>query len=141
MEVKENLDLVLAYTKQFIDAVTPVAKQAYEIGLLTLRIDAAHSILLNVAGVIAVIFILRLIWTDWNKAKAKAALPENANNMWKNSADDHMIGMGIPHVAISIIAFVIGFISTLGLLNVWMWTKLFAPELWLAHQAVEKLLK
>lgn len=141
MEVKENLDLVLAYTKQFIEAATSIAKQAYEIGLLTLRIDAAHSILLNVAGVIAVILIIRLIWTDWNRAQAKAALPENARSIWTNSAGEHMIGMGFPHVIVSIFACVIGFISTIGLLNIWTWTKLFAPELWLAHQAVEKLLR
>lgn len=138
MSTKENLDLVIGYTKQFIDSVTPIAKQAYEIGLLTLRIDAANSILLCLAGLVGVVLVLRFLWADYAAAKVKANLSGSRS---MNSVEDHLICMGIFHVLGGIGVCIIGIVAVVSLLNVWLWTKLIAPELWLAHQAVEKLIK
>lgn len=140
MEAKD-IDLIVDYTRKFIDAVTPVAKQAYEIGLLTLRIDAAQLIAGSVIALIAVAICLRFLFADYRRAKVKAELPENAKDMWKMDPSFHLMGGGVPHVLGAIISFFVILFSVANLLSLWLWAKLFAPELWLAHIAVEKLLK
>lgn len=138
---KENLDLVLQYTKQFIDAAMPVAQQAYEIGLLTLRIDAAQSVVWALLGVGVALLVGRKIKADFAAAKAKANLPENKENVWRRDATDHMPADGFFHILAGIFAAVGGIIGAIGIVNVWTWVKLIAPQIWLAHQAIEKLVK
>jgi hypothetical protein len=125
MEFKENLDLVVDYTKKFIDTVTPVAKQAYEIGLMTLQIDAAQSLIL---GAISVAFLVFFIRKMNGKYKSEDDLFDDP------MAPFYVVGGGILGVAS-----IVGAFTTI--LNVWVWVKLIRPELWLAHQAIEKLLK
>jgi hypothetical protein len=129
--LKENMDMVLQYTKQFIDAAMPVAKQAYEIGLLTLRIDAI-GIFVN--ATLSALCICLLIFFVYKVYKW---------DMQVHKPDDMNKGMftlfgGAVSFILSLVLF---FASAHNLFNVWLWTKLFAPELWLAHQAIEKILK
>lgn len=123
MEASE-LDKAVEYTKQFIEAATPIAKRAYDIGLVTLRIDAAQSIVFAVAMLIAAIFIVRRVRSDWSKAEA---------------ADEYLPADGVPHVLASIFAAIGGIYGVAAILNVWLWMKLVSPELWLAHRAIEKI--
>lgn len=135
-----ELDKAVEYTKQFIEAATPIAKQAYEIGLLTLRIDAAQGLVTSLLVLVACFFVLRRISADWAAAKVTAALPENRRS-YTNEPGNYLPMMGIPHCAVGLMAIISGVICAFGLVNIWNWTKLFAPELWLAHQAVEKLVR
>jgi hypothetical protein len=123
--LKEGVDLMVNYTKQFVEALTPVAKQAYEIGLKTLQIDAASTLIYAFLSMLLIAFI-----AYWMVRLIKWAQKED-------QFDTMMFGTTFGSVA----CLLIFIFSGSRLLSVWLWTKLFAPELWLAHQAVEKLLK
>lgn len=138
---KENLDLVLQYTKQFIDAAMPVAQQAYEIGLLTLRIDAAQSIVWALLFLGVALFAGWKIKSDFGAARTKANLPENRETVWKRDTTDHLPADGFFHFIAGVFAAIAGVVGAIGIVNVWVWVKLFAPQIWLAHQAIEKLVK
>lgn len=139
---KTEIDKVVEYTKQFIEAATPIAKQAYETGLVTLRIDAAQILIFGFSAVLVAILLLRWVRSEWVKAKAKAdaARPESQRDVWKRRPSSHLAADGIPHALAMIAAGFALLIGTSFLLNIWTWAKLFAPELWLAHMAVSKLL-
>src|SRR5688500_15536405 len=53
-----DIDKIVEHIKQFVEASTPVAKQAYEVGLVTLQIDAAQSLLWGFAFSAAGVFLL-----------------------------------------------------------------------------------
>jgi hypothetical protein len=135
-----ELDKAVAYTKQFIDAALPVAKQAYEIGLITLRIDAAQSAVVGLIMLVLAVLGVRKIRADHKAAKAIAALPENKDNTWRKDASNHLPADGFLHVLGALFSCAAGAIALFTLLNVWLWVKLFAPELWLARQAIAKII-
>lgn len=135
-----DIDKIVGYTKQFIDAATPIAKQAYEIGLVTLRIDAAQAILVGFVVGLAAVLILRKVIADVKEAGRKAQLPENNGRLYQGDASYHLPGMGILHFISGMAALLAGIFSACLLLNAWVWVKLISPELWLAHKAVEKLI-
>jgi hypothetical protein len=135
-----ELDKAVTYTKQFIDAAMPVAKQAYEIGLITLRIDAAQAIVFCLLLTVFATLGIKRVRADYTAAKARAALPENKSDVWKRDASDHMPLDGFLHSIVSIICLVTGICAAFNLLSVWLWVKLFAPELWLARQAIAKII-
>jgi hypothetical protein len=141
MQAPSELDKAVEYTKQFIDAMTPVAKQAYEIGLFTLQIDAAQALVMAVVIIAVCVYSLRRVRGDWLAATAKALLPNNQLNYFKSGATDHLPMDGIPHIVVTMAATIGVIVCTFNLVNVWNWTKLVAPQLWLAHQAIEKLIK
>lgn len=137
----KTIDVVVGYTKQFIDAVTPIAKQAYEIGLLTLQIDAAQVLI--TAGIFFAVTAISIyvIVKHVKNAIAKTDTPENKAKNYPATADEFLPGGGVVH-AVWLMLSISGFIgSMVNLLSVWTWIKLCNPSLWLAHQAVEKLLK
>lgn len=134
--VQEALDL----TKQLIEAATPIVKQAYEIGLLTLRIDAAQDVVCALGLLIFGSLGLWKVIKDVKEAKRTSQLPENIHKSY-NDLDKYLTGGGVFHFFggfAALAAFGFGVVQTLSL---WMWVKLFSPELWLAHQAIEKLTK
>lgn len=143
---KEVVELTAWYTKQIVEALTPIAKQAYDVGLLTLRIDALATLIPS-----AIIFLLcaYILYRVVQHVKDASEYAENANaghegfkkryTYLDDSASDHInVYFIAPASAFGILGLVAGFIN---IINLWLWTKLFSPELWLAHQAVEKLLK
>ncbi|KAF3997521.1 hypothetical protein [Glaciimonas immobilis] len=138
-EFKENIDVVVAYTKQFIDAAAPIAKQGYEIGLMTIRIDALRVLIPSLVVLVFVLLAFRKIRIDYSAAKILANLPDQRSHMRHPS--DHMAGDGIPYLIVGFVSIVIAFPAVTAILNIWIWAKLFAPQLWLAHQAIEKLIK
>lgn len=139
MEPSE-LDKAVTYTKQFIDAATPIAKQAYEIGLVTLRIDAAQEIVLSLSIVVAAFFFLRKVRGDWMAAAEKAKLPENKRSVFRCETGDHLPLGGAGHFIFGALALFAGVAGIFGVLNVWTWVKLISPQLWLAHRAIEKII-
>jgi hypothetical protein len=141
-QTKEVVELAVGYTKQIVEALTPLAKQAYEIGLLTLRVDAA-SILIPVLVVLVVSSIVAvLILRKIGAAVELSRLPENSGKGWPNNTFGHyLLADGVPHVIGLIVSLSAATVMTVQVMSVWLWVKLFSPELWLAHQAVEKLLK
>lgn len=119
MEASE-LDKAVVYTKQFIEAITPIAKQAYEMGLVTLQIDALQTILISFVLLGAGLFGLRRV-----------------RKGWAEKSTDLRTVYGLVGI-VSSTAVVAGMLK---LLNLWIWAKLFYPQLWLAHQAIEKLMR
>lgn len=134
-----DLDKAVAYVHQFIEAATPIAKKAYEIGLITLRIDAAQVIAFSLIVLLAAFFVVKTVRADYVAAKATAAMPENRCNVWTRDAGDHMFGHGIPHIIATVFTTLGAAAAAVNLLNVWIWVKLIAPEFWLASQAVHKI--
>lgn len=112
----------LEVTKNLIDAATPVAKQAYEIGLMTLQVDALASLvpalLVFIASVVLFVYLIKAVLADYY-------LPFEGG--------PHFFG-----ICVSVIS---AGITLVWLFDIWLWVKLFKPELWLVHQAIEKLVK
>jgi len=138
-----TLDKIVEYTKQFIDATTPIAKQAYDIGLLTLRVDAAGAIIFTAVVLAASAFglkrFLRAVRNAAEYADKANKRQEGFVKRWSmlhDTANDHLPMFWFP---VGIVSSIAGALSLATLLNIWLWVKLFAPQLWLAHKAVEKL--
>lgn len=139
METSE-LDKAVEYTKQFIEAAMPVAKKAYEIGLMTLRIDAVQSLVFAVALLTFAILVGRKIRRDWVEAKRIAKSPDERGRGYNvDKPSSHLPADGFFHLIGTLAAASSFAISMIDILNIWLWVKLFAPELWLAHRAIEKL--
>lgn len=130
-----EIDQIVEYTKKFIEAATPIARQAYELGLLTLRIDAISTLVPTLVVLVAVFFVFRKIAADWRVASAKR---DESSKSYLN-VTYFLPGSGFPHIIGGFAAAVCGVISAIVLLDVWLYVKLFAPELWLAHMAVQKI--
>lgn len=123
-ETKAVLDVAVNYTKQIVDALTPIAKQGYEVGLTTLRIDAVSDLV--------VAFLLILIFCVGAVSLFKWVEP-------RRGSDE---GEGAFVVTLFLGAsFIAWAFSIWHLFSVWIWVKLFHPDLWLAHMAIEKILK
>lgn len=135
-----EIDQMIQYTKQFIEAAAPVAKQAYEIGLVTLRIDAAQTIVFALLALAVSALVIKKILGDYKEAKRVAALPENQRSMLTKGADDHLPAGGVFHFIGGVLAALSGGGAVIALANVWVWVELFAPQLWLAHMAVQKII-
>ena len=146
MDTNQILTQAQEYLNKFVDAAVPIAKQAYEIGLLTIRIDALQTILWAVC--IAVPSFMLILFLRKSKAKsfaqAKAVAKDKFNYekesaqieyATKNWTDYSVFGAfewGLSHVP----ALLGILLSTIMLCNIWLWIKLFKPELWLAKQAI-----
>lgn len=88
MDTNQILTQAQAYLSKFIDAAVPVAKQAYEIGLLTIQIDALQTILGAILIAVASFVLLRFLRKSKAKsfAQAKAVAKDKFNyfqNSWK----------------------------------------------------------
>lgn len=122
MDYSKLMEQAAAYTQKFVDAAMPVAQKAYEIGLLTIQIDALQSIVLSIVGFIWCYVFYKLvkisIKKDWT---SEVAIPM------------YVLG-GLSTVGTTICSVVTFF-------NIWIWVALFKPELWLAKQAIEKVLE
>jgi hypothetical protein len=134
---KEVMDAAVGYAKEFVEALTPIAQKAYETGLLTLQIDAAQGIVSAIAALVIGALGLRKIIADYRDAKRASKLPENRGS-WVTY---YLPLDGMPHIFIGMACSFGLVIGACNLLSIWLWVKLFSPDLWLAHQAVEKLLK
>lgn len=131
MELKENLDVVIEYTKQFIDTVTPAAKQAYEVGLLTLQIDAVGQLVAALIAwfVVAMVFYVVYRIYKWDFDPKNDVDPDQGYTTFLAGCGGLLIS------GVSLLSW------GTNLFSVWVWVKLLRPELWLAHQALEKILK
>ena len=146
MDTNQILTQAQAYLGKFIDAAVPVAKQAYEIGLLTIQIDALQTILGAVLIAVASFVLLRFLRNSKAKSfvQAKAVAKdkfnyekesvqiEYATKNWTTYSELVLSNWGLSHVP-SLFGILL---STVMLCNIWLWVKLFKPELWLAKQAI-----
>jgi hypothetical protein len=133
----------LEATKTLIDAATPIAKQAYEIGLTVIRIDALSTLLFSIVlgasaawGLIKIIGIFR---EAMRLAKEYNDGPDRAYRS-RRRADDYLTGLGVGEGFVGLVMLIVVIGASTQLLNIWLWVKLFSPELWLARQAVSKVL-
>jgi heme/copper-type cytochrome/quinol oxidase subunit 2 len=122
MDYSTILGQATAYVQKFIDAAIPVAKQAYEIGLMTLQIDAL-SVLIPAFMLVLVLTWAFSYWYRKIRPNIESCMDIELN--WVLVGSAYMIGMVWPVVQI---------------FNMWLWIKLFKPELWLAKQAISAVL-
>jgi hypothetical protein len=118
------------YTEKFVNAAVPVAKKAYEIGLLTIQIDAVQQLVLSLICALAILGIVlgfKKIWKWDIHGKHDYNYPEGLPSTISGLIGSITIG-GLA-------------IQAINLFNVWLWVKLFHPDLWLAKQAIEKVLE
>jgi hypothetical protein len=155
MFMNEYANAALAMMKQIIAAATPVAIKAWEISLLTLQIDAFSVLFLATVGVVLTIVLRR--WLEFTRKDAVIrATVEQAKRMTENEVRrskgerlwsdvtwwDYTEIYDKPGWTIScLFALTPGILGAVFLLNIWLWVKLIRPELWLAHVAIEKLVK
>lgn len=142
MDYSAILGQATAYVQKFIDAAIPVAKQAYEIGLLTLQIDALSILVPALLGLIVSGIVLWKCKSIWRNAK-KLAKENKVRDYWgkldpAKAAGLAADGMGLAVTGLA--ALIVFVVSTVHLCNMWLWVKLFKPELWLAKQAIEAVL-
>lgn len=126
--MNEYVNQAMVMMQKVIAAATPIAVKAWEISLLTLQIDALATIVPLTVGAIVMAVVTHKTYT-W----MVSMMPK-----WDREYCHPMSFFGP--------AFVIGLASVVAVLvfqlvNVWLWVKLFMPELWLAHMAIEKLVK
>jgi hypothetical protein len=76
--LKEGIDTVVGYTKQFVDALTPIAKKAYDVGLVTLQIDAAASFVYAALSAISIALIVYFTIRLWKTSMKDDTLAEAA---------------------------------------------------------------
>lgn len=122
------MEKVGGFIGQMIDAATPVAKQAYEIGLMTLQVDAAATL---IPAFICMVLICVLGYVVYRVVKWDMKFSKLGDK-------------GFPSF-IAIVVYGTAFLTLFigkasNLFSVWIWVKLFKPELWLAHVAIEKIL-
>jgi hypothetical protein len=145
MEVKDNMDAIIAYTKQFIDASSPALKHAYDVGLTTLQIDAAQSVLVIFVGFVLFGLCFWYSVSTFLSARkaltAKVAAGSNRNVLKDEEVWDSMPTGGVMQSLILLFGFLCGAAAFVFVLDIWMWVKLFNPQLWLVHHAIDVLLK
>lgn len=143
MDYSEILSKTGEYLTKFVDAAIPVAKQAYEIGLLTIRIDAAQTLIPPILVLIISILVFRKCLKVYKDAKA-VAIEKRIMSRWGDSYDWAKAGhisMEGGAVAIPWFFSCVGVVvSVIIMCNIWLWIQLFKPELWLAKQAINAVL-
>lgn len=122
------IDKIAEYTNKVIESLTPIAQKAYETGLTVIRIDALQAIIS--------LILLLFICIPLSIYLFKKIRTERDKSIFQQS-DLVMCGGSIALV----FSFVISVVSAIGLCNIWIWIKLFQPELWLAKTLLEKVLR
>lgn len=130
--MNEYMNAAMVMIQKIIAAATPVAKQAYEIALLTLQIDAGSVLFFGLIILIVSLVVMNYLRKTYSVAVAKAK---------ENRSTIALPGDGAIHAFGTCFALGGFLVSGIILLNVWLWVKLIRPELWLAHMAIEKLVK
>lgn len=112
------------------DLVSKYGSDAVDLGLNVIRIEGVSQILIGLVLWMFVVFgvVLFMKMNDFRKH----LLSENPKN--DNFAPEFAMFVG---VAISIGT---GFASIFFIFNIWNWVAIFAPQLYLAHKVVEKIL-
>lgn len=130
--MNEYVNTAIVMIQKLIAVATPIAKQAYEISLLTLQIDAGSTLFRAVTTVIIGCFLLYIAyriakWDLLNNEDEKVG-PQGMATTFLGGP----IGIG---------GLILICVNAAMLLEVWLWVKLFKPELWLVHMAIEKIVK
>lgn len=142
MDYSEILSKTGEYLTKFVDAAIPVAKQAYEIGLLTIRVDAAQTLIPTILVLVISILVFRKCLKVYKDAKA-VAVEKKIMDYWGDPAwvKAGNIPMDGAAVCIPWVLSCLGIVISAGIMcNIWLWIQLFKPELWLAKQAINAVL-
>lgn len=127
--MNEYVNAAMDMLSKFITAATPAVQKAYEVSLLVLQLDALGQIIgFMVGGILATYLV-------WMTGKRLAAATAAARGLY--GEDGPAVGWGCGFLA----ALAGLSVCIINLLNIWLWVKLFRPELWLVHMAIDKLVK
>lgn len=143
------------YVNKVYEAALPIAKKAWEIGLLTLQVDAAGVFLFSFSMIGISLFIHFRLSRFIEECQAKAdKYNGDVQEFIKNAGTRYYIDLKpktwleFQHVFDSagvlltrIVIWIPAVFGVWPMLNIWNWAKLFVPELWLAHAAIEKLMR
>lgn len=122
--MEQYINAAMAAIQKFIEAATPVAIKAYEIGLMTLQVDAASQLIPALLVCPFMIWLTYRIY-KWDILEKKTA--HEISGIFTCFGGASCVGLFIWQATV--------------LLNIWLWVKLFKPELWLVHAAIEKVMK
>jgi hypothetical protein len=146
----DMMDKIVMMTKNFIEAATPVAKQAYEIGLLTLQIDALSVLLpMTILWCFGLYLVIKYGKTGTNIDTQIRTHQCKLRDDWKLSGNErYSIEKAIKileneqkfYVLPLLGGGILVLFTSFWVFSTWLWVKLFKPELWLAHMAVEKVM-
>lgn len=131
MDTADLVSKAAEYTEKFVQAALPVAKKAYEIGLLTLRIDGIQSIITSV-----LFLIIGGLGAYYARYSWKYAT--QYSNEHPGEEDNPLY---VWSVVVYIAAAITLSTALYHLIDVWVWIKMIQPDLWLAHAAIQKALE
>jgi len=120
MSEKSIEDVVASFAGKLEALVVQHGGEAWELALLTARVDAASHLLWGLMSLIAGIVLYKLSRYSYNKAEA-----------------DNSEGWGFACIisggcgAFAVIACFINWV------NLWVWVGVFEPKLWLAYKILE----
>lgn len=136
------MNAVTTQVSKIVEVMTPIAKQAYETGLLVIRIDGLATLVPALIVFTISVLMLRNCYNTYKKYRGLAISYNVENpNRYPKDFTDFAPGQGIPTILVFILS-VAGFTATsIVMLNVWLWIKVFVPQLWLAHEAILKILE
>jgi hypothetical protein len=139
--VNSVLNAVTVQVTKMVEYLTPIAKQAYEVGLLVIRIDGLATLIPMIIMFLVSIGFLYKSWTAYTKYR-DLAIKFNLENTDRYPRDftDFAPGAGIATIFIGVFSIMGLILSLTVLLQVWLWVKVFYPQLWLAHEAMLKVL-
>ncbi len=140
------VDKVVGLTQKFIEAAMPIAKQAYEVGLTTVRVDALSLLIPSFLGVLLSVWLFRKfrkeLVADVERYKVEyAAFTKRNNSSYYDKPPEKPDTDSSIVFWFYVMTWIPALLAMFNLLNVWLWVKLLDPQLWLAHIAVERILK
>ena len=122
-----NLEgMVVGLLQDIREGIIDIAPEALDLALLAVQVDSVAS--LKDGAFYALV--------GWLIYKAGVKIGDK----YGNDKDCHAMPTVVPKVIAGVIGGLFGFIGVKTLISVWYWTGVFAPELWLAHEAVTKVL-
>lgn len=125
--MNEALNTLQQFAVEIKEALVDVAPDVLVLVLQVMRIDALQQLVIGVVFLVPVFLTVPHIVRAIKKLVAAKYVSEQDEALW----------VVVPVTTCSVL---FGLIGTLNLLNVWNWVGLFAPELRLAHDLLNKVM-
>jgi len=135
------MNAVTAQVGKMVEVMTPIAKQAYETGLLVIRIDGLATLVPAVLTLLFSTYLIRKFYVSYKQYRDMAtAHNAESPSRWEKDFTHYAPVSGMFIIFGGALSAIAAGISIITLLNVWLWVQVFIPQLWLAHEAMLTLL-